>query len=291
MVFAMKFNCTTLLIAFLPLFCHGLLSTTRTTAGRQIFGRRLFHQSLLSLSSTTSNIDSNLKSKLGLKQSSFHQRDFSTKNRKKYCKCPDDDDDDISSIDNMKDPEELLEDRREALYAMMGTIWAVTTTTFPMEPANAMYGSDAKLVLPDVMQGLSDRATKQCLVESLGNRECLVYQDDEDKFLYKGADVQVLLQRIQTASSALQRDIPPLVESKQWTKITGVLTGPMGQLSTTLTMLCQLADNPNLAKQKAQIVKQDIFAIGSATTNKNANDVLKYQQAALQDLAIFIKSL
>jgi hypothetical protein len=43
----------------------------------------------------------------------------------------------------------------------------------------------SKMTFPDVVQGLSDRNTiKQCLVESLGNRECLVYRGDEEKLLY-----------------------------------------------------------------------------------------------------------
>jgi len=109
--------------------------------------------------------------------------------------------------------------------------------------------------------------------------------------LYKGADAKVLLDRIQVAAQALEKEIPPLAAKKQWTKITGVLTGPMGQLSSTMTLLCKLTDRPEEAKQKAQIVKNDIFAMGTATTNKAAEDVIKYQQLAIQDLAIFLKSL
>lgn len=156
--------------------------------------------------------------------------------------------------------------------------------------ANAEYGSDAKMSFPDVMQGLNDRATKQCLVESLGNRECLVYQEDAEKLLYKGADVEILISRIQDASNALNR-IPPLVESKQWNAVTGILTGPMGQLSYSLTQISQLASNPKVTKEKARIVKEDLFAMGTATTNKQADAVLKYQNKAIQDLASFLQTL
>jgi hypothetical protein len=65
----------------------------------------------------------------------------------------------------------------------------------------------------------------------------------------------------------------------------------MGQLSSTLTMLCGLAENPGDAKQKAQIVKQDLFAMGTATTNKQGVQLLKYQQQAIQDMANFLISL
>ena len=37
----------------------------------------------------------------------------------------------------------------------------------------AAYGDSAQILIPDVVQGMSDRTNKQCLVESLGNRECL----------------------------------------------------------------------------------------------------------------------
>lgn len=229
---------------------------------------------------TQVNIDQSFQTTTGLKAQ------WNPHNSKSDCVCPEDEED---------DEELLLESRREALFAMMGTLWAAGTLPESLlgsaAPANAAYGVDANMAFPDVVQGLSDRANKQCLVESLGNRECLVYQEDEEKLLYKGADSQILLNRIQVAAKALETEIPPLVAKKQWTKITGVLTGPMGQLSSTMTLLCKLADKPDVAKQKAQVVKQDVFAMGTATTNKAGSDVLKYQQLAIQDLAVFLKSL
>jgi hypothetical protein len=208
------------------------------------------------------------------------------KNDSSSCLCPPD--------DEVEEDDLLLEDRREALFAMMGSLWAagaLPTTLLFAEPANAAFGEDAKITLPDVVQGLSDRNNKQCLVEALGTRECMVYREDKEFLLYKGADASVLLGRIQTASQALEMEIPPLVETKQWNKITGLLTGPMGQLSSTMTLLCGLAENPADAKQNSQIVKQDVFAMGTATTNKQGDQVLKYQQEAIQDLATFLKAL
>ncbi|KAL3933285.1 MAG: hypothetical protein SGBAC_010468 [Bacillariaceae sp.] len=165
----------------------------------------------------------------------------------------------------------------------------MTANSSPLA-ANAEYGKDAKMTFPDVVQGLSDRANKQCLVESLGNRECLVYMEDAEKFLYKGADVNVLIARLQTITSALDQ-IPPLIESKKWNAVTGILTGPMGQLSSTLTQVSALATNPAVAKDKAQIVKQDLFAMGTATSNKQGDAVLKYQKKAIDDLGVFLNSL
>jgi len=65
----------------------------------------------------------------------------------------------------------------------------------------------------------------------------------------------------------------------------------MGHLSSTMTLLCKLSDRPDEARQKAQIVKNDVFALGTATTNKAGADVLKYQQRTIQDLEVFLKSL
>jgi hypothetical protein len=209
--------------------------------------------------------------------------------KKKFldCPCPEESGD---------DEDDVLEDRREALFAMMGSLWSVGALSTSLlfgssEPAHAEYGLDAKMTFPDVVQGLSDRNSKQCLVESLGNRECLVYRGDEEKLLYKGANVDVLLGRIQSAAQALEVDIPLLLEKKQWSKITGVLTGVCGQLSSTLTSLANLADDPSDAKQKAQVVKQDMFNMGTATTNKQGDVVLQFQQQAVLDLALFLKSL
>jgi hypothetical protein len=116
-------------------------------------------------------------------------------------------------------------------------------------------------------------------------------REDEEKLLYKGADLNNLLARIQAAAQALDRDIPPLVESRKWTQLNGVLTGPMGQLSSTMALLEKLADDPASAKQNAQRVKQDIFAIGTAVTNKQGDVVLQYRSLALEDLAVFLKGL
>lgn len=174
-------------------------------------------------------------------------------------------------------------------HAIQQLLLIGSSPAFP-SVANAEYGIDAKMTFPDVMQGLSDRANKQCLVENLGTRECLVYQEDAEKFLYKGADASILIQRVQASTTALNK-IPPLVETKKWNAITGILTGPLGELSRSLTMISRLASDPSAAKDKAQVVKQDLFAMGTAATNKHGGAVLQYQRKAIDDLAIFLQSL
>lgn len=211
--------------------------------------------------------------------------DFGGPNKKPRCRCPDD--------EESEDESELLEDRREALFAAMGGLWAVATTATTStallglpEPSLATAGTDANMAFPDVMQGLNDRNTKQCLVESLGNRECLVYKEtDPDKLLYKGANAQILVDRVKKAADAL-KDIPPLVEKKKWNDVNGLLIGPMGELSSTLTLLC----GGDAAKTKlARKVKEDLFAMGTATTQRQQDVILKYHAAATTDLAKFLE--
>jgi hypothetical protein len=194
---------------------------------------------------------------------------------------------------------------------MMGTVWAATANAMllPAPPAYGEAGIDAKMAFPDLIGGLNDRNTKQCLVESLGNRECLVYRGDESLLLYRGANTELLLERLQTAAQSLQA-IPSHVEKQEWSKITGILTGPMGQFGATLTSLASAASasastasasaagsnnknnkNADLAKKNAQKVKNDLFMMGTATTQRQGDVILQYHQAAIKDLDTFLKSL
>ena len=76
---------------------------------------------------------------------------YSRNQNKKKCKiCP--------------DPElDIDMDRREAAFAMMGQLWAVTTgaamVSLPKE-ASAIYGADANIALSSVMEGLENIMNK-----------------------------------------------------------------------------------------------------------------------------------
>ena len=253
-------------------------------------------------SSTSSSVSSSARLSENVQPTRLqHQRRHMTRqghedgplSNKKHCRCPQDDE----LLEN-DDEESLSLDRREAAFAMLGGLWA--TAAVPgltaevlfgnAKPAFAKAGTDAKIQLPDVIGGMSDRVNKQCLVESLGNRECLVYMEDSEKFLYKGDDAQVLLDRIESASRALAT-IPGLVEAKKWNQVTGALTGPMGQLSLTMTALAKVSSDPAKNDKKAKQVKQDVFAIGSAATNKDSKGALKAHEAATQHLVEFVKLL
>eukprot|EP00566_Odontella_aurita_P017638 CAMPEP_0113534948 /NCGR_PEP_ID=MMETSP0015_2-20120614/5429_1 /TAXON_ID=2838 /ORGANISM="Odontella" /LENGTH=261 /DNA_ID=CAMNT_0000434139 /DNA_START=158 /DNA_END=943 /DNA_ORIENTATION=- /assembly_acc=CAM_ASM_000160 len=184
-------------------------------------------------------------------------------------------------------------DRREAAFAMLGRLWAagalpavVLSSSAP--PAIAEYGADAKMSLPNPLESIADRATKQCLVESLGNRECLVYLDPENK-LYQGADAAILVERIEKASEALA-SIPPLVDDKCWSKVLGVITGPMGTLGTTMDQLQKISGGTGLA-EKAKKVKTDLYAIAAAADRRQQAEALEYHKMATDDLVAFVKAL
>lgn len=184
-------------------------------------------------------------------------------------------------------------DRREAAAAMIGRLWAAGALPSAVmgagaAPANAVYGSDAKIELPNPVQGMYDRTTKQCIVESLGNRECLVYLDEANK-VYQGADAAVLLGRIEAASEALAT-MPDLIADKKWTKVLGVMTGPMGTLGGTMDELAKLGSS-STAAERAKKVKTDLYAIAGAVERKNPSDALKFHGAATADLVEFVKSL
>uniref|UniRef100_A0A7S1V7Q1 Uncharacterized protein n=1 Tax=Grammatophora oceanica TaxID=210454 RepID=A0A7S1V7Q1_9STRA len=175
-------------------------------------------------------------------------------------------------------------DRREALFAMLG--WAAAVVLPPS--AFAAAGAEAKIVIPDVYGAMSDRINRQCLVETLGNRECLVYMDDANK-VYQGADSKVLLERIEKASAALAT-VPQLVEDKKWSKVTGVLTGPLGQLTATMNQLVKLSEKP-IAADLAKKTKLDLFAMGAAADKKQGKPILDAHEKATNDLVAFLEAL
>ncbi|EJK43805.1 hypothetical protein THAOC_37713 [Thalassiosira oceanica] len=131
------------------------------------------------------------------------------------------------------------------------------------DQASAGYGADAKIELPDVIQGMSDRQTKQCLVESLGNRECLVYLDPDNQ-LYKGSEATLFLERLNGSMNALQ-DLPTYIETKQWNKVQGVMTGPMGTLSLTMNELVKTLEPNDPSREKCKslsiAIRNDLYSI------------------------------
>lgn len=208
-----------------------------------------------------------LKERMSLSSS----RSSESKDKKKCSICP--------------EPEENVDmDRREAAFAMLGSLWALSPF-----PSQALYGQDAKIEMPNVVESMTKRTTQQCLVETLGNRECLVYLDPANK-LYQNPEEAVLLERIEKASVALAT-IPELVGDKKWSKINGVLIGPLGELVLTMNQLVKLSENSEQASNFAKMVKLDIIEIGSSAERKQGERAVEYHKKATADLVSFVKTL
>lgn len=195
--------------------------------------------------------------------------------RRRCARCPDDDENDDDDMD-----------RREALFAMLGSL--VASMSVPVA-ASAVYGADAKIQLPNPIEAMANRQNGQCLVESLGNRECLVYLDPANK-LYQGADNLVLLERVEKASQSLAM-IPSLIELKKWSQVSGVLLGPLGTLVETMANLTKLSENGSKAAEFARKTKNDLNTLFQAVERKEGAKALAAHEQATQNLVSFVKTL
>lgn len=196
--------------------------------------------------------------------------------RSKCVLCPEPEEEDSTDLD-----------RRESLFALLGSVWALTTGYSPR--VNAAYGDDAKIELPNVVDNIQKRTELQCLVESLGSRECLVYLDPEKK-LYKGPDSEILLNRLETIILTLN-SIPDIITSKKWSQVSNKLAGPMGTLNETMNKLVKNASDVGKATTLSKSVKDDIIAIGLAVDRKQGDIALESQRKAMDHLNEFILSL
>jgi hypothetical protein len=196
--------------------------------------------------------------------------------RRRPCKqCPGDIDEEDGDID-----------RRESFFAMVGGVLA--SLSMP-SAVSAMYGEDAKIELPNPVDAITKRANGQCLVETLGNRECLVYLDPANK-LYQGVDSEVLFTRIAKDSDVLA-SIPTLVTEKKWTQVTGTLLGPLGDLVETMNQLTRQSKNTSKASVLAKKTKVALYEIFQAAERKQVDKALVAHKEATTDLSDFLKAL
>lgn len=135
--------------------------------------------------------------------------------------------------------------------------------------ACAAYGDSTNIELPSYIDFLIEK-----------NK-----QADPSTFLYQGADRDAQLSRLKTAISYLET-LPTVVRSRKWSQVQGVITGPLGTLTTTMR---QLSESNQEAQKAAAKVKLDLFNIGLCSTSKDEAACLAASEAALKDLADFIK--
>lgn len=222
-----------------------------------------------------SKVKSTRRNKTKLKSKTIREEN----QQKRRCKlCPD-------------PPENKDLDRREALFSLLGQIAAGVGTLFwAPKDSVAVYGADAKLEIPNVMDGINNRASgRQCLVESLGNRECLAYLDPDNK-LWQNPDSAILLQRLQKSIAAFA-EVPQHTSAKKWSKVSGILTGPMGTLSDTMNMLANVSGDSAELKSQAKVIKTTLYEINAAVERKEAEKILKLHEKATKDLIAYTQSL
>ena len=196
----------------------------------------------------------------------------------------------MSSVLTMhnRDENDATDTSRRSIFA--SALSAYVSITLPLS-ANAVYGADANMQFPNVAQGIADRTNKQCLVESLGNRECLVYEDPDNK-LYKSADSTVLFERLGKSIDAFDT-LPSYITNKQWSNVQSVLTGPMGSLSYNLNEIVKLIDEDTPKKNKCRDltvkIRTDLYGISGATSTKDVKQALSNYEKAKEKLGIFVK--
>ena len=169
---------------------------------------------------------------------------------------------------------DFVTDRRRLMLAskfMLAT--SILGTVISSEPltkeAHAAYGDGSNIALPSYIDFLIEK-----------NK-----QIDPSTFLYQGADRDIQIQRIGTAVSKLQT-IPGIVQSKKWSQVQGVITGPLGTLISTMN---QIGGTNKDAQRIISKVKVDLFSIGQCATTKNESACIAATEATLNDLNDFVK--
>jgi len=152
---------------------------------------------------------------------------------------------------------------------------AILTTSLP---AYAKYGQGTTTELPSLIDYLIEKNTAA----------------DNTNALYKGADPVTVLRRLAESERRLG-EVGELAEKKKWSQIIGLMTGPLGTLSSSMNQIVAIVSSsstPQKTKQVEQAVKKvktDIFAIGQAAERKNTEGCTQQAQMASNDLKLLLE--
>ena len=142
--------------------------------------------------------------------------------------------------------------------------------TVPPPPvAHSASGDSANIELPSYIDFLMERSKTA----------------DPGTFLYQGADRDTQLARVLQAARRLA-EIPALADQRKWSQISGILTGPLGELLATMALV---GGNSEPAKMAAKKVKANLYAIGNGAARKSEKECKEATAAALRDLEAFVK--
>lgn len=144
--------------------------------------------------------------------------------------------------------------------------------------ASAKYGEGTSMELPSYIDYLIEKNTAA----------------DNSNALYKGADPATVLKRLAESERRLG-EIGDLAEKKKWSEINGLITGPLGTLSSSMSQVVSIASTSGTSKKTKQIeqavkkVKADVFAIGQEANRKNAEGCSQQAQLASKDLKALLE--
>lgn len=145
-------------------------------------------------------------------------------------------------------------------------------------PADAKYGSGTSMELPSYIDYLIEKNTAA----------------DNSEALYTGADPATVLKRLAESERRLG-EVGELAEKKKWSQINGLITGPLGTLSSTMNQIVSVVSSSKNQKKTKEVekavkkVKADIFAIGQAADRKNAEGCMQQAQTASGDLKVLLE--
>jgi hypothetical protein len=145
-------------------------------------------------------------------------------------------------------------------------------------PANAKYGKGTSMELPSYIDYLIEKNTAA----------------DNSEALYKGADPATVLRRLAESERRLG-EVAELAEKKKWSQINGLVTGPLGTLSSSMNQIVSIASSSATPKKKKEVeqavkkVKADILGIGQAADRKNGEICTQQAQMASVDLKALLE--
>lgn len=161
-------------------------------------------------------------------------------------------------------------------YALLIAATALTTPS----SAYAKYGEGTSMELPSYIDYLIEKNTAA----------------DNSEALYKGADPATVLRRLAESEGRLG-EIRGLAEQKKWSQINGVITGPLGTLSSTMNQIVSIVSSsstatPKRTKQVQETVKKvkaDIVSIGQGASRKDTEECTKQSTKASNDLKALLE--
>mmetsp|Transcript_9615 Transcript_9615/g.20834 ORF Transcript_9615/g.20834 Transcript_9615/m.20834 type:complete len:253 (+) Transcript_9615:158-916(+) len=170
--------------------------------------------------------------------------------------------------------------RRLLLQESHGFVLLTAATLATPFSASAKYGEGTSMELPSYIDYLIEKNTAA----------------ENSNALYTGADPATVLRRLADSESRLG-EIRGLAEQKKWSQISGIITGPLGTLLSTMNQIVSIvssspAASPKKTKQVQDTVKKvkaDIFAIGQAASKKDPDGCTKQAAMASNDLKILLE--